>query len=524
MTNPFRQKDSGTGIPTTAVEPHFEAKTASLTPKEDQEKASTAFPGPPTADADHSTDSDEDHDVEFVIRRVSIDRRSSADSLYREDFKVPKHPKNHQSNEQLDFSGAPPNPFAKTLATLEGRDQLSEDVEEQNIADRPRIKTRNSKGLDVDTFKNLLLTGKPPQSASDSAPKWKSVQPSDSTSSTETSSISRQSLTENPSDFTGETPRSSYDVSWPDDSVKAKSDRQKPPPPPPKSKHGRSLLSKVPQTVSFDDFAPSIPSETSSLSGNVSNQSLVSSPGSKSLPSPPTPNSKRLSYIQPLDIKSDENQPLTNASQKKSAPPIPLARRSTVTKRARGNTTSSITSVTEEAPSSYPPSIADSTSSSKLAPPPPPSRRLGSGNNVQISVSPQEPSKEKPPEVRSFDPKPPNAPTRNRSSSQTSLMSPPPPPTRRRSSKASIESSHVITGSTSQSRRSSTEVVRSSIDSQRRVCSGQQDPPILEETDADHSRPPVSQNNSSSSGKDILADMDAFAKELEQLRNQYEGT
>jgi hypothetical protein len=60
------------------------------------------------------------------------------------------------------------------------------------------------------------------------------------------------------------------------------------------------------------------------------------------------------------------------------------------------------------------------------------------------------------------------------------------------------------------------------LDSQRRISSGQQDQPIFEEEDNVEPSNELPQIKPSS-GKDILADMDAFAKELEQLRNQYGG-
>jgi hypothetical protein len=517
MANPFRRKDSGSGIPANFA---TDDEITRLMEQKPQRQIESDFPQARiveygqeagSRDVDDSGSEDIDSPVATEKSRHSINQEHTPRSNLSN---------NDGSKEEYEPSGVPRNPFAKTLATLEGRHPVPEIAPEVQISGQSRDKKRASRVLDVNSFKNLLLTGNSTSMVPDSASKWKGANQSESTSSTETSSISRQSLIENVAESSGETPRSSYDRPWPDESLKSKMDKHKPPPPP-KSRHGKSLLPKGPQIVSFDDFSPTIPSESTPRIPSISEQVPASPTASLTTkPLPPTPPAltRQTSQAQVPELKGDGNEQATAVSQKKTAPPPPLTRRSTITKRPRGNTSSSITSVTEEAPSSYPPSIADSTNSQKIVPPPPPTRRSGSSNNILSPLSSHDSAKD-----RSPDPKSPPIPNRTRSSSQASLMSPPPlPPARRRSSRTSIELAPKVSGSASQSRRSSSEVVRSSFDSQRRISSGQQDQPIFEEVDHDVPSKNLPQKAPSSSGKDILADMDAFAEELEQLRNQYE--
>jgi hypothetical protein len=518
MTNPFRRKDSGSGIPANFTS---DDDFTQLDELKTQNPIRVEFPQSPITSHQQEPSSrdgerPETDDIVSTTAKEKPDNPTKQELISR-----PNLSNNNQSGEEHESSELSANPLTQTVVTLEAADYTPEIASEATISSQSRDKLRASRALDVNSFKKLLLTGNSTSVVPDSVSKWKGANPSDSTSSTETSSISRQSLLENVAESSGETPRSSYDRPWPDEILKGKMDRNKPPPPPPKSKHGKSLLPKGPQTVSFDDFSPTIPSESPSRNSLVSDPFPVGAMFStnKPLPSPPIASTRQISETNLPEANGDGIDQIPTASQKKTAPPPPLARRSTITKRPRGNTTSSITSVTEEGSSSYPPSITDSTLPQKaLPPPPPPSRRSGSATNIQSPLASQDPTKDGP-----LDTKSPPITNRTRSSSQASVLSPPPPPpTRRRSSRASVETAPKFSGSASQSRRSSTEIVRSSLDSQRRISSGQQDQPIFEEEDNVEPSNELPQIKPSS-GKDILADMDAFAKELEQLRNQYGG-
>ncbi|KAF2667208.1 hypothetical protein BT63DRAFT_332690 [Microthyrium microscopicum] len=292
-----------------------------------------------------------------------------------------------------------------------------------------------------------------------------------------------------------------------------------PPPPPPKSRHGKTLPVKGPQVVAFDDFAPSDPS-------------LTSNPRSTDMLEPPVriPSGTKEELVGPtskvIEQQSLPDEPLSTSTPpsemgdvKKMAPPPPLARRSTVTKRSRANTASS---QHEEQQSSHPPSISDgSDPSQKPLPPPPPSRRSGSGNTQTSNplFSPNDSTSERSIEARSIQ----IIPGRMRSSSQASLTSPPPPPARRRSSRNSIElSQRTTSGSGPHSRRTSAEMPRPSLDSLRRVPTSQLEGSIKEEsrlemTPSDHTGP----NAPPASSRDVLADMDAFQREIDALRAKF---
>lgn len=462
-------------------------------------------------DFDHESSRSLSNDVK--VNQDGVDTgssgRHSIDSDQFLDSEEPEELDNSYKQHQTKAS-APPNPFARTLATLEGTE---EHITDTTKPDKGTKSSTTPKSMDVDSFTQLLLTGEdalPPQPVPKAGNAF--VPGQDSTSSTETSSISRQSLQEPLSD----TPRSSYDQQRHDDWID-RSERHKPPPPPPKSKHGKTIPTKGPQIVSFDDFELSIPSQLELATTKSQDQELVRKTShSKPLPPPPSEQPKESPDQQNLENR-ETGHLSRSASEKKSAPPLPLARRSTITKRARGNTVSSIASVNEDTPSSYPPSIADGITSPKAAPPPPPTRRHGSSSNIQ-SPSLSDSS-------RMGDLMSPTMVERTPSSSQVSLASPPPPPTRRRSSKASLEPVQNLVPSASHSRRSSSEAPRPSVDSQRRVSSAQTGHPIIEETDDMESpKHNLPHRASTSSAKDILADMDAFAKELEEIRSKSKVT
>jgi hypothetical protein len=405
-------------------------------------------------------------------------------------------------------SKVPRNPFQKTFAPANSGHNWQE--VKPNTRPASIANSRTSRLLDVDSFKTLLMTG----SVEPTSPEPISKPPGDSSSGTETSSLSRQSIAES-KDHALETPRSSYDTSRDDESFNQRpsqnqrSEKVKPPPPPPKSRHGRALPLKGPQTVSFDDFSPTIPAqmpqkaradiskpETDNISSNRPLPSPSSAASNPQLPETLSIPSKDLEGTSPTTLLSP---------QKKTAPPPPLARRSTVTKRPRTSTISSVTSQSDEQPSSYPPSIAESSTSQKMAPPPPPTRRTGSIANI---VSPLTATTNLSSNLVA------NAQGRIRRTSQASLASPPTPPARRRSSRSSVDAAK---GSASESRRTSNEMARTSIDSQRRVSVNEENDKFMVEKDKEQQKiNPKTPSKPSTS--DILADMEAFQKEIDELR------
>ncbi|KAF2849270.1 hypothetical protein T440DRAFT_376552, partial [Plenodomus tracheiphilus IPT5] len=174
-----------------------------------------------------------------------------------------------RSQSTLSPSGVPANPFSRTLASLEPQTQEMASADGRTSAEKTT--PGNSKtALDVESFKNLLLTGKatPRPSAQSSqtiavanalsAPQFESG------SSTDTSSISRQSLYEPPQEIHQETPRTSYEMpeSEEDESMGLVSEvkkGKKKPPPAPKHRHGKLVTPRQPQVVSFDSFTATEP-------------------------------------------------------------------------------------------------------------------------------------------------------------------------------------------------------------------------------------------------------------------------
>ncbi|KAF2466772.1 uncharacterized protein BDR25DRAFT_74859 [Lindgomyces ingoldianus] len=150
-------------------------------------------------------------------------------------------------------SGAPANPFSKTLATIEPQEKGTAERRD-HLSDRSAAEKAGSgntkTSLDVEGFKRLLMTGisnptspVSPQPQMATAPNHINPSIFESSSSTDTSSISRQSIFEPVQDTHGETPRTSYEMAASDDEEKTgligdvrKTPKKKPPPP--KHRHG----------------------------------------------------------------------------------------------------------------------------------------------------------------------------------------------------------------------------------------------------------------------------------------------
>ncbi|GAB1317584.1 hypothetical protein MFIFM68171_07794 [Madurella fahalii] len=204
----------------------------------------------------------------------------SADGSDREDERQP-----------TPSSRAPPNPFQKTLRDLEIRP--SETTQSSGLAPG----TRST--IDVDAFRRLLLTGHTPPSAHLAAPGG------DGASTTDTSSISRQSISDTIQPMQ-ETPRTSHEVS----EIEAEDDRRglisgsqsslqpaptilRKKPPPPSSRHGK-LIKAGARGGGDAGAVPSVPSPT-----RGSTTIPLTSPSKQR---PPTP--------------SDVNKPLPPAPQR----------------------------------------------------------------------------------------------------------------------------------------------------------------------------------------------------------------
>ncbi|POS79590.1 hypothetical protein DHEL01_v202013 [Diaporthe helianthi] len=152
--------------------------------------------------------------------------------------------------QQYTGRGPPPNPFQKTL----------EDMEQAAKDGGPAAAEHASpagKGLDVEAFRKLLLTGQGPAPGAAGASAAATLHPTpmagDGGSMTDASSISRQSIFENNNHLL-ESPRTSHEISEPElegdeeqrglissPPPKQPGSRRKLPPPPPATRHGKSI-------------------------------------------------------------------------------------------------------------------------------------------------------------------------------------------------------------------------------------------------------------------------------------------
>lgn len=431
---------------------------------------------------------------------------------------------------------APANPFAKTLARLNAETQpslTSPELEKRPSGAEPKVSRPH---YDVDDFKRLLLKGEtntPVPTAAVPPPVSFQGQHGvgDSSSNTDTSSISRQSIFEPLSNPLQESPRTSYESSPADEERQQlggspPSSLEKTKPAIPRPRHGKLVKSNFPQTVSFEDptlsFSDSVTlpvGPTQELAGKPNN-------GSKPLPALPiamqnpvtaNPNPeipKRHSYLASSELQGSPNP------QKRNPPAPPLSRRHSL--RPKPYVTSErSTPISEEGSSdSFPISQSPPNTTSKVPPPPPP-RRAGQARGESpssisttasaVAIQPQPNDDDS--SIKSARPQPPTPPNRSpslsavkRQSTQPFTGSPsmaPPPPPRRRGSSASSYSYNPSrlsgNGSTLATERMRSDSNASSI-SQLPMSSPTQSIP---------------------ESRDVLADLSALQREVDELRGKF---
>jgi hypothetical protein len=418
-------------------------------------------------------------------------------------------------------SGVPANPFARTLASLEPQEK---DTDQERTTAERAAPGNNRASLDVESFKNLLMTGKPgpgPSGLSQQSTTIPSSVPSgpqfESSSSTDTSSISRQSLFEQPQQIHAESPRTSFEMpeSEEDESMgvvsEAKKGKKKPPPAP-KHRHGKLVTQRQPQTVSFDSFAasePAIPPVTVTEDSSNANKPLPPTP----IVSPPPLHvtTQDASQQRPPPVQQHSSESLLRSdstrSQKRAPPPVPLARRqsqlrsSTTGNRSRSNSNLTISSQHSVEPPllSPTPSTKETSSIANVkSPPPPPRSRHGARLTDLPTSSPNSSSSELPQRSNSTRSGPsssrrstieaesePASPidirrtssissnrnsriVSNESASSQTMPPPPPPPRRRQSGRSSLDQQRpIVPSSPAESRRTSAEMRRTSTENRR---------------------------------------------------------
>lgn len=254
-------------------------------------------------------------------------------------------------------------------------------------------------------------SGPPPQSAPSSNPPSQTPTAFESSSSTDTSSVSRHSIFEAAQELHPESPRTSYDMAASDDEQVSlvggetvKKEKKKPPPTP-RHRHGKLVKDRTPQTVSFEDFSvvETMPAPESSRR----NDSNLNKPLPPTPPTAISPSTHIISEDLPKEtasINETNDRDVVTVSEmavypkpnvKKVPPPVPLARRqsqlrnSTAGSRSRSNSSLTISSQhSTEVPfnqsgqeiTSHPHPMT----AQKSPPPPPPSRRHG---NVLLTTN-----------------------------------------------------------------------------------------------------------------------------------------
>ena len=446
-----------------------------------------------------------------------------------------------------DASAMPANPFKRTLASLStesipspsGQDSEGSPVGLGSKTTRPHY--------DVEDFKKLLLTGEKSASGTNTAvpPPVSFQNPAhigDSSSNTDASSISRQSIFEPASGPLHESPRTSHDSVLSDDErqrlvgvMAIASEKTKPLTP--KHRHGKLVKTNAPQTVSFED--PTLSFSKSALTtmapvdrSNPETSGNADKPLS-ALPSPPSVKSS----MQNLTKNSDHDMQYSDldsggvsasdAAEKRSPPPPPLSRRHSQLKAKHfsGPSERTVPIAEEAGPEPTLPSQSVSSTSIK-GPPPPPPRRAGlhlgnSSSSIStgaslVSVSDQSSAGDIT-HPRSAKPRPavpanqnPSVSTVKRpdqaqstpeassiASSSSSPPPPPPPPPRRRGSSQSSYTPSRLSGHYTERLRSDSGA--SSIS---------------------HLAMTPESSSTGAGNKDVMADLSALQREVDELRGK----
>lgn len=506
-------------------------------------------PPPPTAEDVRSLGVSEPEDP-FGSEADEAGETTEEEGLNRE-------PKGSVGSAELRTQGSddvPVHLFQRTLATLDDPSQAPAKSEKDRVgfelAGRP---SNNAKAtLDMDAFKRLLLTGDT-SALSPSTPTTPSthlnayqgnqVNQVDSSSNTDTSSISRHSIFEPQSEAHLDTPRTSHEVSFSDEEqedigVVSFSGATRTGPLTPKSHYGKVLREQGPRKVPF-----TVPTLSSSGFGTTSttyrNKSDASSPRSftdlnKPLPLPPSSHSpERKATIVEFSTQSTQsttsNQPFeaggSTTTQKRNPPAPPLARRhSQLRSQNTANNPERSVTISEEKQSKLT-LLSDLPSTTPpKPPPPPPPRRKGTGQNtpssdyapglseVPATMLQAEQTLDRP-LVKDQASKPPPLPSRTPSvssvkrparvssgASSTAMAPPPPPPRRRGSSQSSLTDPRI-----------SGEYRRTSIDSYRGESTASSVNQSIPESSAEQE----------ARGGDVLADLSALQREVDALRGKY---
>lgn len=473
-------------------------------------------------------------------------------------------------------SGAPINPFTRTLATLEPSQKIGAvgDSKDQTGAGSVPQHAQSAKpAMDVDAFTRMLLTGN--AGAAQNTP---ISQTAPRLGNPGVPAVHKDTLYGPTHNYQPQSPRFPGSSSEGTDSEEEADDDDEhsglmsdsratdPKPPTPKHKHGRLIKPQGPgpQTVSFDDFdtsfgtpltaimSPQSPRLTQLTNGARPMLTRQGSDLNKPLPPPPPPESvspdpeSAISEVNPpsqLPTAQNTSRSEDYLAKKAPPPPPPASRRggssrpSVPMTRTRTNSSlnrsthapyeSSTTSDFATEPLSMEPTqlagggAAEEPSAHqvpKMKPPPPPSRSMPkltpsvSRNSSQQSTSS----------------------TGNRRISQNLGAAPPPPPPRRRDAKRVSQDGTSVSPD---ARRMSNDSRNSSLD-MRRISgqsfeTGRRDSISSLERVIEHDSPQSSRTTPkpregfpsvAAPPKDILADLSAFQQEVDALHARVRKT
>ncbi|KAJ5046640.1 uncharacterized protein L3040_003876 [Drepanopeziza brunnea f. sp. 'multigermtubi'] len=291
----------------------------------------------------------------------------------------------------------PANPFSKTLETMENPGRGTGTVPPRKASNAGRA------SMDVDAFKRLLMTGNsglatPPTQTGAQAHVAHAL--GNGGSSTDTTSLCRQSVFEAIQEPLTESPRTSHEISEPDDDRRglvaemshSSAGRKKPPPP--SSRHGKMI------NMELKNENTPISTQSPPTSGSITSQHYISSSQHSQTdlnkPLPPAPNrashdSERESIFDKESAGKTPEPPSPSPSLRYKTPPAPPLTRRHSQKMAESKLRRAGSTRLSPNPEEEPPRVPSSgsenrrkSSESARAPPPPPSRRLGS-----LRVSPK---------------------------------------------------------------------------------------------------------------------------------------
>lgn len=530
-SNPFRRK-SLSAAPSTSLElskpdiipqiPYQQSHALSDTtnlqridaPKKATKKVRVQSPPPPSPSTPSLPDSSSTIGEDIYTKSAAV--------TPRDDDPFDSTNSDSSQNEQSSRpSQAPPNPFSRTLATMEHSDQETSAAHHTNTASTGRA------SMNVDAFKRLLMTGDAGLGPHTATPANIHHGLGDGGSSTDASSLSRQSTFEPAQEVNNESPRTSHEISEPDDDRRGlvadipTSMPLRKKPPPPSSRHGRLIKMELRDDPStFSTSAPVTSPPLLTPGSNTSQHYFTPHPPNHSntdlnKPLPPAP--KRSSYESDRESIFDKEsagrtpEPASAPIQRKQPPAPPLARRhsqmvseSRITRetgrlspKAEQEGTTDIAATEHGRPRS----------NSGKVPPPPPSRRPGSirhsshhspvasPSSVSVSALPP-PTPPTRGSSRSISGRPPSVISMDMSTTKRTSVPPPPPPSR-----------HGRSSMDDGSRRTSREIGRQSSESARKVSGAS----VAEDIE-----------NTAPDGADILAEMTKLQREIDALRTQSE--